>query len=383
MPAHAYREAFDEAAYDGDRYGDLRELLGPEYRHLPADQLDEALSDILGEMSAEDLENFWRGVRRFARRAAPILTKALPVVTTVAGTALGGPVGAALGGAAGQALSGALGGALKGGRGAGRRALAGFARGGLSGLGQAAGGLVPGGLAAGGLARGALSQLTGAGGALSQLTGAGGALSQLAGAGGRGAPAAQLLRLLTRPEMPQALLQMALGPAGAQHVRVGRTQVPLGAFTNALGVLAGQAAQHNHAQVRRVAARPAPVAAMAPAVASTGAAAAATEPAGGGVPTYLLDPSGQPLGDPADPASRTEALLLRLDEAEAMEALEAEAYDEEYDEAWDDTYDDSDDEADGEGDDEGIWEAGEEAYDDTFESDLDELFELELEGEGW
>lgn len=343
MPAIAYRERFDDSAtYEGDDYGDLRELLAPEFRDLPADQLDEALSQLLGEMSAEDLESFWRGVRRFARRAAPVLQQALPVATTVAGTALGGPLGAAVGGAAGQALSGALGGAMSGsGRGAGRRALRGLARGGLRGLGQAAGGLVPG-------------------------------LASLGAAGQRPAAAAHLLRLLTRPETSRALLQMALGPAGAQHVPVGRTQVPLGAFTNALSVLAGQAAQQNHALAR-------PLPAASP-VAATGAAAMPSPPVGGGVPTYLLDPAGRPLGDPTDPASRTEALLLRVAEAEALEATEA--YGEEYAEAYDETYD----EAYAESDEDDFWEAADESDDEAFDSELDEFLALdlaELDEEDW
>jgi hypothetical protein len=53
--------------------------------------------------------------------------------------------------------------------------------------------------------------------------------------------AAQLLNVLFRPEVLQALMAMALGSAGNREMPVAGTLVPLGAFTNLIGSLANLA----------------------------------------------------------------------------------------------------------------------------------------------
>ncbi|MEA2561103.1 MAG: hypothetical protein QOH06_2607 [Acidobacteriota bacterium] len=284
---------------DESDYTELRELLTPELAELPAEQLEAMLESAFGG-SAEDLENFWKGFKKFGRAAGGVLVKALPVAATVAGTAFGGPVGAAIGGAAGQALSGALGGALSGpNRGRGGRVLQGLAGGAMSGVAGIAGGLAGGGAPGRGLP-----------GPFGAIAGAAG--PALAGLAGGGSPsAAQLMRTITRPETLQALLSMTMGGAGRRQVPVGGTPVPAGAFANLLGVLANQAAAEYHQTI-------------------------AGESAG--TPMYLLDGAGEFVGDPADPASRAEVLMLRLAEADALEAAEsAEAYDDAYDEAYDES----------------------------------------------
>lgn len=64
------------------------------------------------------------------------------------------------------------------------------------------------------------------------------------GAGGgdeSGLPAAgQLLGLLTRPEVLQALMSMVLGRSGRPTTSVGNTLVPVSAVTNLIGALANQ-----------------------------------------------------------------------------------------------------------------------------------------------
>jgi hypothetical protein len=275
--------------YEMDPYPELRRVLAPELAELPAEEIESAVEVLYGgEMSAEDLENFWRGFANAGRsigqavqQAAPtigqVAQQALPIVGTVAGTAFGGPIGAALGGAAGQALSGAIGGTMAPGSrgGAGRRALAGLAHGMAGGT--------------GGLA-GALPGLVGRGaGAIAP------ALGGIAG-GAAGGAAGQLVRLLSRPEVLQALTSMMLGPAGRRQVPVGGTPVPVASFANLLGVLANQAAAEHHLIV-------------------------AGESAG--TPSYLLDNTGEAIGDPFDPVSRAEVLLMRLAGAEAIEATEA------------------------------------------------------------
>ena len=286
-------------AYEADPYPELRELLTYEVAELPPEQLEAVLGRALGGGTAEDLESFWSSLKDFGRAAGSIAQKALPVVGTIAGTALGGPIGAQIGGAAGQALSGALGGALSGpDRGRGQRILSGLAGGALQGVsGLAGGGGAPG--APGGALPGPLGAIAGA---------AAPALAGLAGGGGSPA-AAQLLRTITRPETLQALLSMALGGAGRRQVPVGDTPVPAGAFANLLGVLANQASAEYHLTV-------------------------AGESAG--TPRYLMDDAGEFIGDPADPASRAEALLLRFAAADALEAAESDEaaeYDES-DERW-------------------------------------------------
>jgi hypothetical protein len=179
-----------------DPYPELRQLLAPELAGLPPEEIESVVDALYGgEVSAEDLESFWKKLGKVAKTA-------LPVATTALGTAFGGPVGGMLGGAAGQAISGAIGGAKKGRRPSGRRILAGLAK----GIGPA-----------GGLSGGA-----------------------------KGGAAAQLLRTISRPDALRALGSMALGPAGKRHTPVAGVPVPVSAFANLLGVLANQAAGEFH-----------------------------------------------------------------------------------------------------------------------------------------
>jgi hypothetical protein len=243
-PHTAYRP---RRSYEG-----LREVLAPELAGLPPRRLAEALDETFGAQEAASLESFWKGFKKFGKAAGGVLQQALPAVATVAGTAFGGPVGGAVAGAAGQALSGALGGALQG---AGPRRR---------------------------------------GRAHGRRPGAAHGLTQRE-AGGSPA-AAQLLKAILDPKVTQAVLGMALGPAGRQNVNVGGAPVPLGAFANLLGQLAERAAAEYHQ-------------------AGIGEAT--------GIPSYLLDESGEFIGDPADPVQRAEVLLQRLaDAAEEEEEQE-------------------------------------------------------------
>jgi hypothetical protein len=60
--------------------------------------------------------------------------------------------------------------------------------------------------------------------------------------GASAASAASLLSLLQRPEVLNALLALAAGPAGQTQVNVSGTAVPVKAIANAVGALANQAA---------------------------------------------------------------------------------------------------------------------------------------------
>ena len=98
----------------------------------------------------------------------------------------------------------------------------------------------------------------------------------------------------------QALSSMLLGQLGRPNVQVGSTPVPVGAFTNLLGVLANQAASEYIAR---------------------------TSIASESVPQYMADYAGEAKGDPAVPGDRANALYELLEnteiEQESSEASEA------------------------------------------------------------
>lgn len=128
----------------------------------------------------------------------------------------------------------------------------------------------------------------------------GGTLGKLAGgaigaatSGGGGAAAGQLLQTITNPATLQALGSMALGPMGKPNVAVGGTPVPISAFTNLLGVLAGKAeAEYNASVAQR------------------------------GIPEYMTDYAGEAKKDPAVATNRAEALFELLEFDAAQESAE-------------------------------------------------------------
>lgn len=182
---------------EADPYPELRQLLAPELSSLPPEEIESVIDALYGgEISAEDLESFWKKLGKVAQTA-------LPIATTAVGTLFGGPLGGMLGGTLGKAASGAMGGATKGRRPSGRKILAGL----TPALSQAAGGLL---------------------------------------GGAKGGAATQLLSVLANPKTLQSLGAMALGPAGKRQTRVADMPVPVTAFANLLSVLANQAAAEHH-----------------------------------------------------------------------------------------------------------------------------------------
>jgi hypothetical protein len=201
---------------------------------------DQRIEAVLGQsgIDAEAAEGFFDDLGKIASGVGKAAPAILPVAGTVVGTAFGGPLGGALGRAAGGAI------------------------------GAAAGPPAPPTVAAPG-----------------------------------GSPAAgQLLQTVARPETLQAVMSMVLGPAGKPSVQVGSTPVPVGAFSNLLGVLANRAAAECNAAVARQ-----------------------SESA----PAYLRDYAGETVADPAVPAQRADALyeLLELTRPE-QESDAAESEDE-------------------------------------------------------
>ena len=108
---------------------------------------------------------------------------------------------------------------------------------------------------------------------------------------GAGSSAAnQLLQTITRPETLQALAAMAMGSSGITDIPVGGTSVPVSAFSNLIGVLAGQAEAEYAESIAR---------------------------AESAVPRYMQRSSGEARGDPAVEEDRARALYEFLGEQEA------------------------------------------------------------------
>lgn len=104
-----------------------------------------------------------------------------------------------------------------------------------------------------------------------------------------GSPAGQLLGVLSRPEVVEAISAMAIGRLGRQHIMIESTPVPVAAFATMLGELATRAAEaHNRF----------------------------TDSYSESVPSYLMDDSGEFLCDVTSPSQRAAVLMERLREAE-------------------------------------------------------------------
>jgi len=193
-------------------YPMLRESLAPPFRRLP-DTTIEALVEAHG-LEAEDLESlveFWGQIGQGIQAALPTIGAAINQYG--APVAQGALAGAGTGAAFGPwgALIGALGGGVLGGLQATQQGQ------------RPPGAPMP--------TPATPPQMPTA----PTMGAAGGALG--------GSPAAgQLLALLARPEIMQALMALIMGRAGASSVSVGGTQVAPGAVANLVGQLGQQAA---------------------------------------------------------------------------------------------------------------------------------------------
>jgi hypothetical protein len=205
----------------------LRESLAPAYENADPAQLRSIVQQIYGAgATPEDVEGFLgdlgRGLSKAAKGVGRFAQKALP------GMAAGAMSGMALGpwGALAGAVAGGAGSLLSKSRNPTARAIGG----GLS------------------TATNLLSTVRGggAGGALGALGsiasgGLGGGGNPLAGRRG-GSGASQLMGMLARPELLQALQAATLGSFGRQAISIGGQQVPTHMLMNALGTVAQRAA---------------------------------------------------------------------------------------------------------------------------------------------
>lgn len=196
--AGAWVEFDDDAVEYVDPYPAIREALSEDYADAAPETIERLVESAYPGLAAEDLEEFFKTLRRAGRSIGRVAKRALPGVIQGAttGAALG-PWGALAGGLAGGALSAATSGSAR--RGPPRRARV----------------RLP--------TRGAPAQPPGA------------------------PAAAQLVRTLARPEVGQALRSLAMGGAGRRNVNVGGVNIPTGAITNVLGRLLEQAEAEMHA----------------------------------------------------------------------------------------------------------------------------------------
>lgn len=315
------------------QYSNLRAVLAPEYALLPSAEIEALMESMFGPGAAEryedDLEGFFSdiggAISSAARDVGRFAAKAAPVVANIGGGVLkGATAGSALG------LPGIIGGAIAGGVGTGLSSYAkGPARdignilgtvtnvaGQFSPAGRLGAGLAPaisglaggGGRGAAGAAVSALGSLLGGGTAGTAVNalggllgggqgGGGGALSALSGLFGGSSAASQLLSALRRPETMQALAALGLGKVGRDKIPVGsaQTPVPVAGIANLIGQLANQAA----------------------------AEAAALSDGAESALYYMMDQTGEYVGDPASEQERAARVWELLNEAQAERVLNA------------------------------------------------------------
>jgi hypothetical protein len=229
----------------GSSYENVREIVSESLARLPDAELEQALGQ--RNIDAQVMEGFFDDLSKFAAKAAPAV---LPIAGQVIGGIYGGPAGAAIGGQLGSMAGGAI----------------------ASATGQQ---------------RGAAPPPAGAPAAMPSP------------APGAGSPAAsQLLQTVTRPEVLQAIASMAMGSAGRSNVSVGNTSVPVSAFTNLLGVLAGRAEAEYAASMAR---------------------------SPQSLPDYLIDYAGEAKADPAVEENRAGALYELLAREAERDVAESES----------------------------------------------------------
>jgi hypothetical protein len=272
---------YDEFAEAEEQpYRVSRLLLAPEYRDLPAEQIEAILESAFPGMEPEDAENFLSDVGRAFSNVGREIVRRGPQILAGAGQGAGagavaGPWGALLGAGAG-AIAGGL---------TARPQQA-----------PAGPGMPPGVVPPGAVPPGAGPPGAGPG--------------PLAPA--PGTPGRQLAAMFAQPQTWQAALTSLLGASGRQTLPVGGGQVPVSSILATLGTLATRAAEDLSAEARD------------------------DESA----PLYLMDAEGNYAIDPANPDARAGRLLGVLSEVNLP--LGISEYDARYEYDEDYEYDESD-----------------------------------------
>lgn len=234
-------EPYGSDFYDGEIIDAAREALDPEFRDIPDEAVVEIIENAIEGMSPEEIEGFFSSLKNIAMSVAPI---ALPMLGGALGTFVGGPAGTAIGASLGQAAGKLLAG------GGGRRAPRPVRRPRIR----------PG---------------------RAPRFGPTSPVPQ-----GGSSAAAQLMALISNPDLLKLLLGSVLGPAGRESVRIGpeALRTPLPSLLNAIVELAEAAAQEAHATSR----------------------------ASQGIPEYLYDSDGEAIVDTSDAGARAQILLEQL-----------------------------------------------------------------------
>jgi len=273
-------------SFQTTRFSNLRENVSPELASLSDQRLSEALA--ANNIDAEAMEGFFDDLGRFAARAAPAI---LPIAGRVAGGLIGGPVGSAIGGSLGSLAGGAITSATGGARRPvptrmpPRRPMRPPAPTIVAPMPIAPPPMV------------APPPMAAPPPEMPPMVGTADPSSPPApidpGAGSTAAN--QLLQTITRPETLAALASMAMGSSGRTDIPVGGASIPVSAFSNLIGVLAGRADTEYSESIAR---------------------------AESALPDYMLNASGEARGDPAIEEHRASALYEFLNEAEWAEYAE-------------------------------------------------------------
>lgn len=210
-----------ENTKSADPYYATREFLIPQYRYLPAEDIESLLGETFPEMSPEDAESFFRDIGRSLGKFGSEVGRRAPGI--LAGAATGAKTGAALG------PFGALAGALAGGAfgGATYRPQPGTPS--ATGIAQQIGGQTLGALSGNGGTAGLIGQL-------------GNSVMGALASGDRGA-GGQLAAMLSQPQTLQAVLNAMTGSAGSRSISAGGRSMRVPSILSALGTLATRAAE--------------------------------------------------------------------------------------------------------------------------------------------
>ncbi len=243
-------EAEDEPL-ELDFHEGLRATLSEDWRNASSEQIDAMLESVTRGMTIAEAESFWNSVAKIGRQVAPVAGQVLGVAAPLIGGAIGGPAGAAIGNVAGRYAGQALGSL---GAPASRPFTPVAPSASAQGMQPAPAPIAPPPATA--------------------------PPPSTALPGGSSATA-QLLSFLQNPQLIRSILGQLMGSAGqsTQPVGASGSGAPFGAFMNALGVLANQAA-----------------------------AAAAEDDSS----EYLYDSEGHLLADPSSPEERAAVLLAEL-----------------------------------------------------------------------
>jgi hypothetical protein len=219
------------------RFNNITEVMAPEYRDWDAEDIRILFEQM--DIDADLFESLWGRVKSFGKRVSKVMSKTLPVVAklapaagTMIGGAFGGPIGASQGGNIGSYWGRVLSGSVRP-RQAALNALMGN-----YGQHQFSSSMGQGQFGSPNSLLKTLPQSDEA--QTSPDVNTSHSAQQIAAF--QGSPAArELLQLLFRPEVLNALLAASMGPLGASSIRVGSQKYPPSAIINLISLLAREA----------------------------------------------------------------------------------------------------------------------------------------------